>query len=107
MFILRYEQGLRQGENRATLWGAGKSEGVLSFGDGLPLAFTKARERRLEETLIKVFAADPRRVNPKGVSSGRRSKTSSGRQGFPEGSKPGNRGLLGRPSASAVGIPLG
>jgi hypothetical protein len=31
MFILRYEQGLGQSENRAILWGAGKQEEVASF----------------------------------------------------------------------------
>jgi hypothetical protein len=50
---------------------------------------------------------NPRRVKPKGVASSRRTKPSSGCQGLPKGAKPRNRGLSGRPGASAAGIPLG
>jgi hypothetical protein len=46
-------------------------------------------------------------TKPKGASSGRRANPSSGRQGLSKGSKPRSRGLLGRPTASAAGIPTG
>jgi hypothetical protein len=51
--------------------------------------------------------ANPGRAKPPGVSSGWRTKPSSGRQELWEGSKPRNRGPLGRPTASAVGVPMG
>jgi hypothetical protein len=54
---------------------------------------------------IRRSSADPRRVKPMGASSGRRTNHASGRQGLSEGSKPGNRGSLGRPIASAAGLP--
>jgi len=51
--------------------------------------------------------ASPGRLKPKGVSSGWRIKTLPERQGLSEGRNPRNRGLLGRPSASAMGLPVG
>ena len=44
---------------------------------------------------------------PKGVTSDRRAKPLSDRQGLSGGLNPRNRGLLGRPFASAAGAPTG
>jgi len=59
------------------------------------------------KTRARFPKASPGRLKPKGVSSGWRTKTPSGRQGLSEGRNPRNRGLLGRPSASAMGLPVG
>jgi hypothetical protein len=49
----------------------------------------------------------PKRAKPKGASSDERAKHMTRRQGLLQGSKPRNRGLLGRPVASAMGKPVG
>jgi len=51
--------------------------------------------------------ASPGRPKPKGASSGRRINLPSRRQELSEGSRPRNRGLSGRPVASAAGTPAG
>jgi hypothetical protein len=51
--------------------------------------------------------ADPGRGKPMGASSGRGAKHVCGRQGLRQGSKPRNRGLSGRPNASASGTTAG
>jgi len=54
----------------------------------------------------RLLRANPRRVKPKGASSGRRSKPTFDRQGFPKGSIPRNRSLRVRPSAPVAGSPV-
>ena len=49
----------------------------------------------------------PRRAKPKGVSGAWRTKPPTGHKGLSRGSNPGNRGLLGRPNATAAGAPIG
>jgi hypothetical protein len=44
----------------------------------------------------------PRRVKPKGAAGGRCANHTDGRKGLSRGSKPRNRGLPGRPAASAA-----
>jgi hypothetical protein len=50
---------------------------------------------------------DPGRAKPKGGAGGARPKSLSGHKALLEGSKPRNRGLLGRSDATAAEIPLG
>jgi hypothetical protein len=57
----------------------------------------EARERRSGEIPIKASVSSPGRGKPKGATSGRRTKHTSGRQGLSEGSKPRNRSLSSRP----------
>ena len=45
----------------------------------------------------RLSPVDPRRVKPKGAASSWRANHVSDCQGLPEGSKPRNRGLRGRP----------
>jgi hypothetical protein len=62
-------------------------------------AWVKARAR--------LSSASPRRVKPKGAASGWRANPASAHQALLEGQKPRNRGPLGRPTASAAGLPMG
>jgi len=86
-------------EGRSILWGAGWLAGYCRLAKRVRGGRRKLQPRSLPEC--------PRRVKPMGGSSGRRIKPSHGRQGLSEGSKPGNRGLLGRPIASAAGATIG
>jgi len=55
----------------------------------------EVRERSPGEIPTRLSRASPRREKPKGASSGRRPKPTSGRKGLPEGAKPRNRGPQG------------
>jgi hypothetical protein len=67
----------------------------------------EARERRSGEIPVKACVKNPRRAKPKGASSRRRAKHTSGCQGLSEGSKPRNRGLSSRPVGSPAGATAG
>jgi hypothetical protein len=62
----------------------------------------EARERRSGEILIKAFAKYPGRAKPRGASDGCSVKPTVGRTELWIGTKPRNRGLLGRSGASAL-----
>jgi len=77
---------------------------------------SKAIRRWARQSVREEFRRDPEQGfrrdtlegwKPKGVTSDRRAKPLSGRQGLLEGLNPRNRGLLGRPFASAAGAPTG
>ena len=56
---------------------------------------------------VRLSLEDPEREKPKGAAGDRRAKHPLDREGLLEGSKPRNRGLLGRPIASAAGATAG
>jgi hypothetical protein len=94
VFVVRREVRTKPGESRLKLWGAGGTSLRACSGKCVRGDRAKPRSRLSRE--------NPRRVKPKGAASGWRAKHTSGRQGLSKGSKPRNRGLSGRPAASAA-----
>jgi len=99
VLVLRAGGRRELSKDRSTLWGAGGSAIHCRSAKRLRGGGRKLPPRFLPEC--------PRRVKPMGGSSGRRAKPPNGHQGLSEGSKPRNRDLLGRPTASAAGTTMG
>jgi hypothetical protein len=99
VFVFRTGGRGRLSEDRSILWDAGG-----------PAIFCRSAKRVRgggRKLLPRFLPENPRRAKPMGGSSGRRAKPPIGCQELLGGSKPRNRDLLGRPTASAAGTMVG